>query len=73
MSSRQLSSAPCEELEKRRQVLQASGGYKYPESQTPWHGIERASVDQLRNGMVLKNAVKYQRIAGTQGLPRENF
>jgi dihydroxy-acid dehydratase len=62
-----------EELEKRRQELEAGGGYKYPESQTPWQEIERAYVDQLSNGMVLKNAVKYQRIAATKGLPREHF
>jgi dihydroxy-acid dehydratase len=49
------------------------GGYKYPESQTPWQEIERAYVDQLSNGMVLMNAVKYQRIAETKGLLRENF
>jgi hypothetical protein len=30
-------------------------------------------VDQLSNGMVLKNAVKHQRITETKGLPRENF
>jgi dihydroxy-acid dehydratase len=62
-----------EELEKRRQALEESGGYKYPESQTPWQEIFREHVDQLSNGMVLKNAVKYQRIAETKGLPREDF
>jgi len=62
-----------EELEKRRQELEFSGGYKYPESQTPWQEIHRQYVDQLSNGMVLKNAVKYQRIAETKGLPREDF
>lgn len=64
---------PDEELEKRRQELEFSGGYKYPESQTPWQEIHRQHVDQLSNGMVLKNAVKYQRIAETKGLPREDF
>lgn len=62
-----------EELQKRRQELEFSGGYKYPESQTPWQEIHRQHVDQLSNGMVLKNAVKYQRIAETKGLPREDF
>jgi dihydroxy-acid dehydratase len=61
-----------EELEKRRADLVASGGYKYPESQTPWQEIYRANVDQLSEGMVLKPAVKYQRIVQTKGLPRDN-
>ena len=29
-------------------------------------------VDQLSEGMVLKPAVKYQRIAQTLGVPRDN-
>ena len=29
-------------------------------------------VGQLANGMVLKPAVKYQRIAQTKGIPRDN-
>jgi dihydroxy-acid dehydratase len=29
-------------------------------------------VDELSHGMVLKPAVKYQRIAKTKGLPRDN-
>jgi len=29
-------------------------------------------VDQLSAGMVLKPAVKYQRVADTSGLPRDN-
>ena len=29
-------------------------------------------VDQLGNGMVLKPAVTYQRVAETKGLPRDN-
>jgi dihydroxy-acid dehydratase len=62
-----------EKLAERRQELESNGGYKYPESQTPWQEICRANVDQLSEGMVLKNAVKYQRIAETKGLPRENF
>ena len=30
-------------------------------------------ADQRSNGVVLKNAVSYQRIAETMGLPRENI
>ena len=29
-------------------------------------------VDQLGDGMVLKPAVKYQQIAQTKGMPRDN-
>jgi dihydroxy-acid dehydratase len=61
-----------EELEKRRQDLLAAGGYKYPESQTPWQEIQRGLVNELSEGAVLKNAVKYQRIAETKGIPRDN-
>ena len=46
------------------------GGFKYPESQTPWQEIQRGLVDELSHGMVLKPAVKYQRIAETKGVPR---
>jgi dihydroxy-acid dehydratase len=62
-----------EELQQRREAFESAGGYKYPESQTPWQEIHREYADQLSNGMVLKNAVSYQRIAETMGLPRENF
>jgi dihydroxy-acid dehydratase len=51
------------ELAARRQALAKQGGYPYPESQTPWQEIQRALVDQLADGMVLKPAVKYQRVA----------
>ncbi|OJU24206.1 MAG: dihydroxy-acid dehydratase [Alphaproteobacteria bacterium 64-6] len=60
------------ELEKRREALKKAGGYKYPDHQTPWQEIQRGIVDELSNGMVLKPAVKYQRIAKTKGLPRDN-
>jgi len=62
-----------EELEKRAAALKGNGGYHHiPEAQTPWQEIFRANVDQLAQGMVLKPAVKYQRIAQTKGLPRDN-
>jgi dihydroxy-acid dehydratase len=60
------------ELAARRAALEASGGYKFPASQTPWQEIQRSLVDQLEQGMVLKPAVKYQRVAETFGLPRDN-
>ncbi|WP_342360601.1 IlvD/Edd family dehydratase [Terrarubrum flagellatum] len=67
-----------EELEKRRAEFKKNG-YKYPASQTPWQEIQRGMVDELSNGMVLKPAVKYQRIAqkpgakgARVGVPRDN-
>ena len=61
-----------EELEARRQALAAAGGYAYPPSQTPWQEIQRAYVGQLETGAVLEPAVRYQRIAQTMGMPRDN-
>jgi dihydroxy-acid dehydratase len=57
---------------KKRMAALKKGGYKSPESQTPWQEIQRGMVDELSNGMVLKPAVKYQRIAETKGVPRDN-
>jgi dihydroxy-acid dehydratase len=61
-----------EELAERRAALQKRGGYPYPESQTPWQEIQRNIVDQLADGMVLKPAVKYQRVAQKAGVPRNS-
>ncbi|MDP3896076.1 MAG: IlvD/Edd family dehydratase [Mesorhizobium sp.] len=61
-----------DEIVRRRAELQNAGGYKYPKHQTPWQEIQRGMVDQLDKGMVLKPAVKYQDIAHTSGIPRDN-
>jgi dihydroxy-acid dehydratase len=61
-----------EELEKRRKALEKAGGFKIPESQTPWQEIQRNIVGELSEGMVLKPAVKYQKIDKLKGLPRDN-
>ena len=61
-----------EDLARRRADLAAAGGYKYPAHQTPWQEIQRGIIDQLGDGAVLTPAVKYQRIAQTQGVPRDN-
>jgi dihydroxy-acid dehydratase len=61
-----------EELGRRRAALEAQGGYKYPASQTPWQEIQRGMTDQLAEGMALKPALKYQRVAQTMGVPRNN-
>jgi dihydroxy-acid dehydratase len=60
------------ELAQRRSDLQQHGGYHYPKSQTPWQEIQRSMVAQFDEGMVLKPAVQYQRVAETMGVPRDN-
>jgi dihydroxy-acid dehydratase len=61
-----------EELAERRKALIEAGGYAYPASQTPWQEIQRSVVGQLNTGAILEGAEKYQRIAQTMGLPRDN-
>ncbi|MDF2995622.1 MAG: Dihydroxy-acid dehydratase [Xanthobacteraceae bacterium] len=63
---------PEEELAERRRALEAAGGYAYPANQTPWQEIQRGVVGQLETGAVLEPAVRYQRIAQTMGVPRDN-
>jgi dihydroxy-acid dehydratase len=60
-----------EELATRRAALEKQG-YAYPKSQTPWQQIQREMVAQFDEGMVLKPAVNYQRLAQTMGAPRDN-
>jgi dihydroxy-acid dehydratase len=61
-----------EEIAKRRADLESMGGYKFPKHQTPWQEIQRGIVGQLGEGAILKPAEKYQRIAQTNGIPRDN-
>ncbi|MBJ6986328.1 MULTISPECIES: IlvD/Edd family dehydratase [unclassified Devosia] len=61
-----------EEIAARRLDLNAEGGYKFPKHQTPWQEIQRGLVGQLGDGAILRGADKYQRIAQTEGLPRDN-
>ena len=61
-----------EEIARRRADLEAAGGYKFPKHQTPWQEIQRGIVGQLGEGAILKPAEKYQRIAQTNGVPRDN-
>jgi dihydroxy-acid dehydratase len=63
---------PDSEIADRRAELAANGGFHYPPSQTPWQEIQRGMIDDLADGAVLKPAVKYQRVAQTMGLPRDN-
>ena len=61
-----------EEIAARRADLEAKGGYPYPASQTPWQEMQRNVVGQMNTGAILEGAEKYQRIAQTMGLPRDN-
>ncbi|WP_328454471.1 IlvD/Edd family dehydratase [Amycolatopsis sp. NBC_00438] len=61
-----------DELTLRHKELEEAGGYRVPASQTPWQEIQRSMVDQLCDGMVLRPAVAYQRVASTKGIPRDN-
>ncbi|NKB47759.1 MAG: dihydroxy-acid dehydratase [Alphaproteobacteria bacterium] len=69
-----------DELDARRKTLADNGGYQYPADQTPWQAIQRSVVDQFDQGMVLKPAVKFQKVARggdpagslTDNVPRDN-
>ena len=61
-----------DELARRRQALHAAGGFPFPASQTPWQEIQRSMVGQMNTGAILEGSEKYQRIAQTMGLPRNN-
>ncbi len=61
-----------EELNRAPRGSAGHGGFHYAGNQTPWQEIQRAMVDQFDEGMVLKPAVKYQRVAQTMGVPRDN-
>lgn len=63
---------PQDEWLRRRDELEASGGFAVPESQTPWQEIHRQTTTQLSEGMVMANATKYQRIVDQHSAPRHN-
>jgi dihydroxy-acid dehydratase len=60
------------ELETRRVALRGAGGYRYPDSQTPWQEMQRRVVGPLGTGAILEGAEKYQHIDRTFGVPRDN-
>lgn len=62
----------AEEVARRKDELEAAGGFQYPPSQTPWQEIQRGLTTQLDDGAVLAPATGFQRIAQTRGLPRDN-
>lgn len=59
------------ELADRKEQLSAAGGFKIPESQTPWQQYFREKVQPFSNGMVLDDAPNYQGIA-QKHMPRNN-
>lgn len=61
-----------EELAERKADLSTKGGFRFAGNQTPWQEIQRLMVDQFDEGMTLKPAVKYQHVAQTMGIPRDN-
>lgn len=60
-----------EEIQKRKEELGPYVERDPRPSQTPWQEMFRNDVDELSEGMVMKSAVKYQRIA-QKGVPRAN-
>ena len=59
------------ELAKRKKDLKANGGFKTPESQTPWQQYFREKVQPFSEGMVLEDAPNYRGIA-KKHTPRNN-
>jgi len=60
-----------DELEARRKQLDANGGFKIPENQTPWQQYFREKVQPFNEGMVLEDAPAYKAIA-QKFTPRNN-
>jgi len=61
-----------DEIAARREKLIADGGFAYPPCQTPWQHIQREVVGQMDSGAILEGAEKFQKIAQSQGLPRDS-
>jgi dihydroxy-acid dehydratase len=62
----------AKQIEGRKEEMGLYRQNRMPPSQTPWQEIYRKEVGELSEGMVLKGAVKYQRVAQTMGIPRRN-
>lgn len=60
-----------EELSARRAALEAEGGYKIPESHTPWQQYFREMVQPFSEGMTLRDAPNYRDVGYTRQ-PRNN-
>ncbi len=60
------------DLAKRRERLEAKGGYPYPEHHTPWQELYRSTVGQQSTGACLELATRYQDIVKRFGAPRHS-
>lgn len=61
----------AEALAERARELVAEGGYKVPESQSPWQQYFRELVGPFSEGMTLRDAANYKSIAA-KFTPRDN-
>ena len=59
-------------MKQRHADLKANGGFKYPANQTPWQELYRSTVGQQATGACMEFATRYQDIAGTVGVARDN-
>ena len=62
---------PEDEIARRRAELEAAGGYRAPESQSPWQALFREKVRPFDAGAVLEGATAYRDIAARH-MPRDN-
>jgi dihydroxy-acid dehydratase len=61
-----------EELKARHAELKAKGGFPHPANQTPWQELYRNTVGQQSTGACIELATRYQDVAGTFGVARDN-
>ena len=62
---------PADEWAQRASDLAAAGGYPIPASQTPWQKYFRELAEPFSEGMVLRGADAFQKVAQTS-VPRDN-
>ena len=73
LKNRSVNVLVCETiLETRRARLKKSIQHYTPKSQTPWQAIQRRLVGQFDTGAILEEAAEYQKIAQSEGLPRDS-
>jgi dihydroxy-acid dehydratase len=61
-----------DEVKKRHAELKANGGFKHPPNQTPWQELYRNTVGQQSTGACMELATRYQNVAGSFGVARDN-
>jgi dihydroxy-acid dehydratase len=60
------------DLARRRERLEAKGGYPYPQHHTPWQELYRSTVGQQSTGACLELATRYHDIVKRFGAPRHS-